>query len=746
MAEGGWDVQMEESDFMGINTVAPEEQPRLHTERLVSSRSRDSERKLSFPERGFRQQQQQPPAGMQLVRAAAVAADPFGEQEEDVEQEEWRLEIAEEELVQARNPHPVAPVAGFADRQHLDGVDFLDHRARNEVALLVSAVTNGATPMLMACRNGHLDVVEYLVERCGADIEQAGSVTFDGETIEGAPPLWVAAAAGHVHIVRFLVRAGASVNCTTKTNSTPLRAACFDGHFEIVKYLIDHGADMEVANRHGHTCLMIACYKGHLKIARYLIELAADVNRKSVKGNTALHDCAESGSLEILQLLLSSGAKMVVDSYGMTPLLAAAVSGHTHIVEYIVHNLDTVSRKEKIDALELLGATFVDRKRDMLGALEYWKQAMQIRYESGVCSLPKPQGQSPIAAFENTLEATTVEQLEEAVSDPDGMRMQALLVRERILGAAHPETSYYIRYRGAVYADTGNFNRCIRLWMYALEMQQSMLEPLSPMTNSSLLSFAELFSFMMAERDAETRNNNNGPAVQSNRQPDAQQQQQQQPPPAVGLMAPQRSPPNIPPLSFSDVMAVLSRAVREIRAGTLQLSKVAAAEPKIQPALNSLQDHALRKSLYDLVRLNARSRNGYTLLHLACTRDSTLLSRYPVCSFPSTDVIRLLLDVGADPESTDHDGNTALHILAQTQPCPSSAVSLVLQRGCHLDQVNLKGQSFAQLMQKVQPIHEVVNTLQYTSLKCLCARVIRQHRLLFKGLVPQTLQPFVLKH
>lgn len=56
------------------------------------------------------------------------------------------------------------------------------------------------------------------------------------------------------------------------------------------------------------------------------------------------------------------------------------------------------------------------------------------RYETGLCPLPKPQGQSPIAAFENTLEAATIEQLEEAVSDPDGMRMQALLVRERILG------------------------------------------------------------------------------------------------------------------------------------------------------------------------------------------------------------------------------------------------------------------------------------------------------------------------
>ena len=69
-----------------------------------------------------------------------------------------------------------------------------------------------------------------------------GSVTFDGETIEGAPPLWCAAAAGHTQIVKLLVERGASVNSVTKTNSTPLRAACFDGHFEIVKYLVEHGA------------------------------------------------------------------------------------------------------------------------------------------------------------------------------------------------------------------------------------------------------------------------------------------------------------------------------------------------------------------------------------------------------------------------------------------------------------------------------------------------------------------------
>lgn len=65
---------------------------------------------------------------------------------------------------------------------------------------------------------------------------------------------------------------------------------------------------------------------------------------------------------------------------GMTPLLAAAVTGHMHIVEYMISSLSLVSRKERIDALELLGATFVDKKRDMLGSFKLWKRAMEERY------------------------------------------------------------------------------------------------------------------------------------------------------------------------------------------------------------------------------------------------------------------------------------------------------------------------------------------------------------------------------
>lgn len=160
----------------------------------------------------------------------------------------------------------------------------LENKDGHEVVKLMGEKTNGATPLLMASRYGHLELVEYLLECCSAPVEVGGSVNFDGETIEGAPPLWAASAAGHLKVVQSLLGHGASVNSTTLTNSTPLRAACFDGHLDIVKYLVEHKADLEVANRHGHTCLMISCYKGHKEIAQYLLEKGADVNRKSVKG------------------------------------------------------------------------------------------------------------------------------------------------------------------------------------------------------------------------------------------------------------------------------------------------------------------------------------------------------------------------------------------------------------------------------------------------------------------------------
>jgi len=59
----------------------------------------------------------------------------------------------------------------------------VDGRLKDEVRSLVACKTNGASSLIMACRNGHAAVVSFLVTRCHADIEQTGSVTFDGEVL-----------------------------------------------------------------------------------------------------------------------------------------------------------------------------------------------------------------------------------------------------------------------------------------------------------------------------------------------------------------------------------------------------------------------------------------------------------------------------------------------------------------------------------------------------------------------------------
>lgn len=399
--------------------------------------------------------------------------------------------------------------------------DLLDTLKEDMLKLVFNATEpkeNGANPLIIGARSGHNKVVEVLLEK-GADPHATGTVAFDGEIITRVPPLWAAAAAGHLEVCQLLISVGVEVNQTTNTNSTPLRGACYDGHLEIVKFLVENGADIEIANRHGHTALMIASYREKANVVRYLLSVGAQINRTSVKGNTVLHDAAEAGNLEILKMLIDAGAKMQPDDYGVTPLLSAALCGHMDLMPLL---FKYANNREKHDAWKLIGATLVDKRLDLGGAILCWKNSFAsdiwTTVEESASEFIVELNDMQKRIYSGFQEAKSLVEVNELIGDPDAIRMQALIIRERILGDSHPDTHHYLRLRGAYYLDIGSWNRTWELWSYILQLEQFHHHPMSLATGSTFCAFYDALNIMvedlMMRPDRRQLNRNFNPTIE----------------------------------------------------------------------------------------------------------------------------------------------------------------------------------------------------------------------------------------
>jgi len=58
---------------------------------------------------------------------------------------------------------------------------------------------------------------------------------------------------------------------------------------------------------------------------------------------------------------------------------------------------------------------------------------------------PVPVPKDSVPAYGSVVEPHTLAELDDSRADPEKSRMISLLIRERVLGPKHPDTSYYIR-------------------------------------------------------------------------------------------------------------------------------------------------------------------------------------------------------------------------------------------------------------------------------------------------------------
>lgn len=120
----------------------------------------------------------------------------------------------------------------------------------------------GATPLLLATLEGHVQTAQFLVRRKASQ---------DIASDLGDLPLAVAARKGHHLLVRDLIRAGGDPNLKSGENeNTLLMVAVAAKHQKVVEVLLKNGADAEVSNKFGEIALDIAEEKDYEDIIKLL--------------------------------------------------------------------------------------------------------------------------------------------------------------------------------------------------------------------------------------------------------------------------------------------------------------------------------------------------------------------------------------------------------------------------------------------------------------------------------------------
>ncbi|XP_072922580.1 ankyrin repeat domain-containing protein 16 isoform X1 [Hemitrygon akajei] len=205
---------------------------------------------------------------------------------------------------------------------------------------------SGDTAVHYAARHGHLQVLKYLIEDLGADVELVNG--------DYKRALHEAASMGHRECLRYLILRGAKIDCLKKADWTPLMMACTRRNLEVIKDLIDSGANVTLKNKDGWNCFQIACREGNPEIIQYLLQVSPGIwDVESKVKRTPLHTAAMHGCSEVVDILLErcgyrSDAK---DSCGVTPFMDAVQNGHIGIAKLLLKK-----HKANISAKDALGA------------------------------------------------------------------------------------------------------------------------------------------------------------------------------------------------------------------------------------------------------------------------------------------------------------------------------------------------------------------------------------------------------
>ena len=302
------------------------------------------------------------------------------------------------------------------------------------------------------------------------------------------------------------------------------------------------------------------------------------------------------------------------------------------------------------------------------------KRGMEERYEDPSHPLLKKK-MEPVEAYQNRKKGQTLEELALLESDDHAIRMEGLIIRERILGTDNTNLLFDIRYRGRVFADSNQYDLCFGLWRRSMEIAVNCDDPLT----EGLDNFAHVFGLMVQT----------GGLLRSKCIEDV----------------------------FEKLLAACERLTEISKSGKLQEEHKNEEEAKMLFfALYLLMIYAkvqvpnesgtvdMTDFVQRFLRLNPRTRDGNTLLHLAAWHETSInIHNYKkvrsVCKRPCVETMKLILHAGCDVNAVNTEGNTPLHLAVTFKPGPGQVeilkemLELLLDVGADTKLANINGQT-----------------------------------------------------
>ena len=185
----------------------------------------------------------------------------------------------------------------------------------------------GRTPFFAACANGYLGIVQALVESGVDPVKER----------RACEALMIACENGHFEVLKYLAERGA-VHAYPKSDFPLLCAAVRGGEgFEpvglnvaISKFLLDFGPEVTPVNPPREICnvppLHSACRYGDLALAKLLLAYGADIRSLDMGHRTPLMVACESGKPELAQLLIDAGSDLYIPHRGGKSILEHVLS------------------------------------------------------------------------------------------------------------------------------------------------------------------------------------------------------------------------------------------------------------------------------------------------------------------------------------------------------------------------------------------------------------------------------------